>query len=103
VLSLVGAGAANASGGYYRTDVTCDSLDHTIQMQGSVLAAPGGGYVQMQFWVYSYKTRQWIDHSQWYTSTYQTNKPYTIIIPAFTVPTGRYYVEVDYAWFGPDW
>jgi hypothetical protein len=101
LLALLGAGAASADGSPYHTNVVCDSRYHDVSIQAMALAPPGGGYVSIQVWLYSYQAGGWAQ-SPWYKSpSYPTNQ-YTIQIPSIYGLSGQYYVEVEYVLYRSD-
>jgi hypothetical protein len=103
VLTLLGTGVASASGGVDYSSVGCDTRYHTLQLNGSVLPPSSGGYVAIQFWVYSVTLGQWTNPSRWYYSPYRApNQYYSISLPAITVPAGQYTLAVRYAWYYPN-
>jgi hypothetical protein len=98
VLTVLGTSVASADGGLDYSSARCDSRNHTIAMTGVVVPPANGGWVAMQFWVYSYAAGGWANPSRWYTAYRSPNQWYELDYPAITVPPGQYYVVVKYDW-----
>jgi hypothetical protein len=99
--SLLGTGAANASGAF-TTTVYCNSYNHTIYVHADAVNPPNGGYIKIVAWFYSYQTRQW-SQSQ-VTSPYRSGYvDYTADFGPWSWRPGQYWVDVDYYWYRADW